>query len=460
MRILIVKTRLHPGTIRLDRLMKTEPLELEYLYTALEDYDVSILDQYTSTRTLLKKCRSLQPDIVLFTAYITQTNCALQDATAIKKWYPKIKIFIGGPHAEVVPHHFFAPSIDGVVVGNHLKTIQAIVNCIAQHQPYYAVAGAYFNRNGQFIIAAEADPQSLILPHPKRILLNNRSNKFSFVHYLDCASIKTSWGCTGACTFCFCREMNGGRYAARPIEDVVTEIAGIQNQTIFIVDDNFCINEQRLIRFAELTALQGIKKTFIAYATAHFVAHHRDCIGQLVKAGLSALIVGLEYIDTHCLDAVSKHATLQENNDTIALCQYFGIELFALFIVDPDWEPDNFRALARYIKKHHIQYATFSTQTLFPGTVAYGQQSYSSDVMRTHASQLWRFDLLRLHKRPKHMSPLRYYLWLFYLYMLPSLTFASLAKLINRCGFRKTVQIISINCVVGIEFFWKLLWWR
>ena len=50
--------------------------------------------------------------------------------------------------------------------------------------------------------------------------------------------------------FCFCRAITQGRYAERPLEDVMTELEAIREREIYIVDDDFLVD-------LELSALQA-----------------------------------------------------------------------------------------------------------------------------------------------------------------------------------------------------------
>jgi hypothetical protein len=140
----------------------------------------------------------------------------------------------------------------------------------------------------------------------------------------------------------------------------------------------------------------------------------------------------------------------------VEICRELDMELFALFIVDPDWTPDQFRALAGYVRSRALTFATFSTFTVYPGTDAAQQRSQAEPT----SPEWWRYDLLRLHQRPRHLSRLRYYAWMMYLYMLPSFTSAGRRALRRRYGGWGLVRAAYHSWVVGIEFLLKLALWR
>jgi radical SAM superfamily enzyme YgiQ (UPF0313 family) len=250
--------------------------------------------------------------------------------------------------------------------------------------------------------------------------------------------------------------MNGGAYTAREIGAVVDEIEGIPVKNVLIVDDNFLVGKSRLLRFCDEIRDRGITKEYIAYGTAHFVAHNADVMAELRAAGLTGLIVGFEFVTDRELEAYDKRSTVLDNDRTREVCRELDIELFALFMVDPDWRHDDFRRLARYLVKNDMSFATFATITVLPGTELARQQGR----IVAAPSRWWRYDLLRLHARPRHMSPVAYYVWLFYLYMLPGLRLSGLRRLALRYGFGGMLKLLLSSSLTGLVSLVKLLIWR
>jgi radical SAM superfamily enzyme YgiQ (UPF0313 family) len=235
---------------------------------------------------------------------------------------------------------------------------------------------------------------------------------------------------------------------------VVEEIAALPVENVFVLDDNFLSSRTRVLEFCQTLDERGVRKRFVIYGGADFVARNPDVMERLRDVGVVGLIVGLEFATDEELIAVHKRARLEDNDRTVEICQKLGIELFALFMVDPDWRREDFRRLRDYVRDRQITFATFATYTVFPGT----------ELSRQSGAQpgppWWRYDLLRLHRRPRYLSPLRYYLWLFYLYMLPGLSRATgrrLRKLFGAWGFAK---LLLKSWLIGVEFLVKLLVWR
>jgi len=69
-------------------------------------------------------------------------------------------------------------------------------------------------------------------------------------------------------------------------------------------------------------------------------------------------------------------------------------------------------------------------------------------------------DLLRLHQKPRHMSRFMFYLWLFYLYMIPGKRFATLRKFKHQYGAVGIINHALKSLYTGLEFMIKLVIWR
>ncbi len=241
LRILVCKPQLAIQTIKLNQFIRCEPLELEYLYTVLQDHDIYLLDGMVDSRDPVRLASRLKSQIVLFTSLITTVSQVLKTAARLKALADPPLIFVGGPDAEVVPEHFFNKAIDGVFFANQLEGIVRVIERIQQNRSYSDVPGGAFPVNGKFVLNPSPPVDPAKLPRVKHFLLERFPRRYKIIYYKPCAAIKTAYGCTDHCTFCFCAEMHGGVYGARPIKDVIDEIEEIPVKNILILDDNFSL---------------------------------------------------------------------------------------------------------------------------------------------------------------------------------------------------------------------------
>ncbi len=323
-------------------------------------------------------------------------------------------------------------------------------------EPYEELPGCAFPQGDGWRQNAGTVLDPAALPVPKRPLLAQHPQRYKTLYFQPCASVKTAFGCPGPCTFCFCARMHDGGYGPRPIEAVVDEIAGIDVQSVFLVDDNFLTTPERVTAFCDTMIERGVNKRLIAYGTADFVAQQPELMEHLKQAGLEALIIGFEFVTDHELEAVRKRARADDNAAAIALCRQLDIELISLFMADPAWRHGDFFRMAWWIVRQGLCFATFSTLTVFPGTTLARQQQ----TPLPPAAELWRYDLLRLHQQPSHMSKLGFYLWLFLLYMLPALRPRTGWTILRRYGLWGATKLVIESYWTGLEFLGKLWRWR
>lgn len=458
LRVLAYKPCPEPQTIRMERLITCEPLELEYLATVLEGHEIFLLDGMVDSADPVRAARTLGAQVVLVTAFITNIDRVLRMAQQLRQLPEPPRLFIGGPHAEVVPEHFFADGVDGVFFADQLRGVARTVDRIAEGEAFDDVPGGAFpgadgwTRNP----APPADPADL--PIPRRVLFDDDPERYYYLYYRRCASVKTAFGCNERCSFCFCTKMHDGGYGPRPMESVLDEIEGITERNIFILDDNFLSSAARVREFCDGLRERALAEAheYIVYGGAGFVTHHEELLPELRAVGVTGLIVGFESIRDDELKDMRKSTRRADNDRCVELCREHDIELFALFIVQLDWTSADFRALARYVREQGIVFATFATATVFPGT----ELDTAPPATGPGAGGWWRYDLLRLHDEPDHMGRMRFYLWLLYLYMVPSFTAAGRRTMLRRFGFRGLVSASLKSWLVGIEFLVKLVLWR
>ena len=102
-----------------------------------------------------------------------------------------------------------------------------------------------------------------------------------------------------------------------------------------------------------------------------------------------------------------------------------------------------------------MPFALFSTLTIFPGTKLAETITTQDDPRRW-----WRYDLLRLHTKPAHMSAFMFYLWVFYLYMIPGMKFITLKKFFRKYGIWGIVKHALTSFFIGLEYLVKLAFWK
>ncbi|MFH1808815.1 MAG: cobalamin-dependent protein [Pseudomonadota bacterium] len=453
LRILAYKPGPARQTVGMQGLVCCEPLELEWLYTYLEGYDVTLLDGMTDDTDPVALARVQRVEVVLLTAFITHVEVVRELAVRFAKLDSPPRVFVGGPHAEVCPEHFFFEGVHGVFMANQLEAVAEVTRRVAAGKNFSDVGGLCAPSATGWTTnpASPLDPATLRAP--RRVLLEKDPDAYFYLHHPRCASVKTAFGCHEKCSFCFCTAMHGGRYGPRPLDAVIDEIAELSVNNVFILDDNFLSSERRVQDFIARARERGLAKHYIVYGDAAFIASHEALIAEFVAVGLRSVIVGFESIDDDELGDMNKRARRVDNDRTVEICHTLGLELIALFIADPAWQPWQFKQLARYIRQQKIPFAMFSTRTVLPGTALAKGRAFGQDT------SFWRYDFLRLTEKPRHMTRLGYYLRLFGLYLVPNLGGQALGFIRRELGVWGTLRLTLRSLLSGVELLYKLIRW-
>ena len=402
LRILLLRPRPPKETIGLQHVMICEPLELEYLVGNIDKAkaSVKIIDMILEKKPIEFFINKYKPHIVGMTAYITHVGAVKEMARKIKRLSNKTITVVGGVHAEVVPEDFASKYIDCIICSNPVETFIKIIDRVRAGEDTKEIEGTY--AKGKKHVRTSSYN---ILP-PDRSSVKKYRKKYYYMFHNPCALIKTSLGCPYTCSFCFCKEITGGKYFARKIDEVMEELESIKEREIYIVDDDFLFNEDRLNLFCDELEKRNIHKRFLVYGRADFIASHEKVIGRLSRHGLSAVIVGVESVREKDLKDFNKRSSLENNEKAIRILQKYGIELYATMILQPDFTKKDFRQIEDYIIGLNVSFVNLQPLTPLPGTEIYDDYKDKILVPRKDYA-MW--DLAHIVLEPKYMSIRQYY---------------------------------------------------
>jgi radical SAM superfamily enzyme YgiQ (UPF0313 family) len=84
--------------------------------------------------------------------------------------------------------------------------------------------------------------------------------------------------------------------------------------------------------------------------------------------GLERVFVGLESFRDEDLGYVGKGSTTDDNRRAVAVLHDVGVEVYASFILRPEFTPDDFSRLRDYCHELDLDFASFAVLTPLPGT--------------------------------------------------------------------------------------------
>lgn len=426
MRVLLVRPPVPEHTIGLKNIMICEPLELEYVAAGLGGHEVQIFDGIVES-DLEGRLRSFQPDVVGTSSYITGVNEAKRVCRTAKRWNAACRTVVGGVHASQVPEDFADDAVDCIVLGDGTTAIGEVMEAFGGCKALAEVPGLALPRGGQLVRTAQRAymPKPDELPLPRRDLVKHLANRYYYLFHQPVATMKTTWGCWYKCNFCYTWRITDGVPFSRSPESIAGELQQIEADEVYIVDDIFLINRVRLARLAELLRERGIKKHYLVYARADFIAENEDVIAEWAALGLRAVFIGLEAATDPELDSMQKECSVDYNRKAVEVLRRNGVDTYGSLIPQPDYQKEDWERLWRFIQDTGLYYVNISPLTPMPGTVIWDQYKNKITVPRD-AHGLWDLSHVVL---PTKVPLKEYYRSLLWLYMRTCLNLFRASKL-------------------------------
>ncbi len=389
MRILLVRVPVPPHTIGLKHIMVCEPLELEYVAAGLVGHEVQIIDLILE-RGFEERLRKFQPDVVGTSSYISGVNEVIKVCRAAKRWRPTVRTVVGGVHASRAPEDFADPSVDVIVLGDGTTVMPELVSAFESGRPLEEVPGLVLPRPDGLVRTPGRSymPEPDELPLPRRDLVAHLRHRYYYLFHQPVATMKTTWGCWYKCNFCFTWRITDGRPYSRSPESIVRELEQIDCEHVYIVDDIFLIHPARLKELARLMRERNVRKKFLVYARADFLADNEEVVAEWAGLGLKAVFIGLEAVTNPELDSMEKDTTVAQNRRAIAVLQKHRVDIYGSLIIQPDYTKEDWDRLKRFIDENRLYYLNISPLTPMPGTLIWEQYQDQVMVPRT-AHGLW-----------------------------------------------------------------------
>ncbi len=468
MNVLLFRPRPDKETIGLQNVMICEPLELEYISANIEalGHTCTIVDMIIEKKNVAYFVKLYNPDVVGITGYISHVNIMKRYAKEAKEVNENITTIIGGVHAEVNPEDFVSPYVDYIIRANGIRTFIDILNKLDKSEKKNQDSENAENKTSE-IVVNDDEIECIYVPgkkppkkdttfnylYPDRNKVDKYRSKYYYMFHRNCTLIKTSFGCPYNCKFCFCRQIMDDQYFARDLEDIVNELEQIPETEIYIVDDDFLVGRERILKFCDLLEQRGINKKYLIYGRADYVASNEDVIKRFKEVGLRAVIVGLESCDSRQLDDYNKRTNVAINEKAVGILKKYDVECYGTFILGLDWTKEDFNALYKWIKKLGLVFVNLQPLTPLRGTDIY-EKYKPRFIVREDEYEKW--DLAHLVVRPDNISVRKYYWYTMVLYYKITANPVSGWYMVKKYGLHDTLKL-SIGAVAVNNQYWKKL---
>lgn len=451
MKVLLIRPRPDKETIGLQHVMICEPLELEYLVsnvpkTISNMVELKIIDMIMEEDSYESIISRERPELIVFTGYITHVNIIKDMCKTAKALLYNVKTGVGGVHAEVVPEDFQSPYIDFIYNSNGIDSFnETLVGLVAKKS---------VDEIKDNIVKIGPKKISFNYNHPDRKATAKYRKKYYYMFHNPCALIKTSFGCPYNCSFCFCKEITDGKYFARDMENVMDELQNIDEKEIYIVDDDFLYNRERLELFIEGLKRRNINKNYLVYGRADFIVENADLLKKLKKSGLQAVIVGIESVRAEDLKDYKKGTTKEINEKCIMILQSLDIELYATLIIPLDFSKSDFNDLSKWLKSLNIRFVNLQPLTPLPGTDIFNE--YIDELLvKREDHEVW--DMAHVVLKPEHMTIRSFYIEILKAYYKVIMRPKHIIGLIKKYGWKENWKMLVGSSFVSWQYIKKIV---
>ncbi|MBI9089276.1 MAG: cobalamin-dependent protein [Desulfobacterium sp.] len=365
------------GITSIKAIFKGEPLALEVIAGNLYDHDVMILDlKVDPLSILMETVNRFQPDIVGITSVTCEADALIDIATTIKRELSGDApiVVAGGHHASCDPDYFNIESIDYIVCGVGKASFRTLINAIEKQCPV-SIPGV-----------AKTDPSTRLDLTPRKYtfedLVDHRPPRYDLVErYRDtyvmggigkAGFVVTAYGCVHACSFCSIPAITQGSYLTHSIAASIANMKTLDSVSLIrCVDANTFGNIPFANKFARAIIESKVNKKIVADVRADTVVNHPEVIDLWQQAGLVAVVIGFEEIDDRRLAFFNKKSSVQTNIKALDHLKKTGLKVIGDFIISPDYDRRDFKALETFIDTHDIELPVPSILTPIPGTPLY-----------------------------------------------------------------------------------------
>jgi radical SAM superfamily enzyme YgiQ (UPF0313 family) len=362
-----------------------EPLALAYVAALTPPHwDVRIVDE------VMEEIPEGKPDLV----GLTSLSITVPRAYEIARRYRQlgVPVVLGGVHASLVPEEA-AKHVDVVFQGEAEGKWPRLIRDFedGELKPRY---------NGR-------STTLLDLPLPRRDL-------YQRPYFLQLVS--ASRGCRYRCEFCSLWKLEGGRYRARPPEEVWEELdADLRRprpwhrQPILFTDENVFTEREWALSLFQGMAERGFNRPYAIQASLN-IADDDEMLRALERSHCMTVLIGFESVSEESLRLMRKGINLRVGvahyKEKIAKLHDHGLMSSGTFIFGNDGDgPDVFERTVEFVLDAGLDVAHLGLLTPLPGTDLFERLASEGRLLYTDfPGDYARYDLDTAVFRPLKMT--------------------------------------------------------
>jgi radical SAM superfamily enzyme YgiQ (UPF0313 family) len=383
-----------------------EPLVLE-IFSAIakeEGCDVELIDLRLEPRGCEQlAARGYVPDLIAMTTHgFPEVPIVNRIARTCKQLWPGSALVIGGGQATVSPEMFHREYVDLIVRGPGERVWRDLCragvrvgDCRTIQDPNPPRVYSYPLPDRQITAKYRKHYRTNIPHHSGHRWGRGGRTGFTLL----------TQGCPFRCSFCVIWPANLGLYRKRPIAEIIADLQNIEEEYVYLGDDNTFADAKYAHQLADAIRDAGIKKEISSYCRADHICDHPDLLQKWYDIGLLYLFIGVEAVTTDQLKRFNKKTEAQQNVKSLKILRSIGIYAIPHVLISPDMTPQDFDDVYRFIEENEFEYPVAIPLTPLPSTQDF--ETYKAQG-RIITEKLDFYTFMYNVVRPAHMTPREY----------------------------------------------------
>ncbi len=362
------------------------PLNLMYIASVLKSEDVRLIDALSKKWTIEESLERINNDFDVL--IIASSNTTFRDdvefAEKLKERNEKLKVVFCGPHTTVYPKRALKEEIiDFGIQGESEETIKELIGVLKKNGDLGKVKGISYKENGEIKVNERRDVIKNLdeLPFPDWDMVDKEDYFNPLAKKWPMATILSSRGCIGRCTFCTSPSFYGRKYRFRSAENVLDELEMLWKKgfkEVLFRDETFTVSKERTEKICEGILERGIKLSWMCNIRIGSV--DKELMKLMKKAGCHSLWVGVESGVQEILDVAKKDIKIEDIEETFKWANEIKIDTHAHFMFGMEGETiETLDNTIKFIKKIKPTTIDIGITTPFPGTELFEKVKEKTD---------------------------------------------------------------------------------
>ena len=371
-------------------------------------------------RYVTRVLRKFRPDLVGLSAMTWQYATCVKLIKVIKTVLPGVKVVLGGYHASLMYEEIAAAResrwIDFLIRGEGEEAFKRLVRAIAGEDSIASIPSLSYRKDGKFFHNPKGELLDLA---PLKLPIRDKRRLTRGYHIMSHKSevMETSRGCTGNCNFCSIRHMYGRSFRPFPINRVLADVDDIyfkrKARWIFVSDDNFVLDPQRVITLCDAIIARRYRKLyFVVQADCVTMARNEEMVKKMALAGFKSVFLGMENASKKNLKAARKGDILDASRKAVRNCHKYGIMVVGGMIFGfPDDGEEEIIENYRFLKSTKADTAYCQILTPYPKTEI--RQQLLDQGLVTNPSDFTRYNGMWANVKTRKLDSesLQYLFW-------------------------------------------------